>query len=87
MGTNWVPLRPPCTSPVGVGLGTAPHEQLMSQDFLSWEGARQQSMAPSSWGADVSGASRPQNPLVVEGRGAAAPARSPWGGGAPTLPG
>ena len=38
-------------------------------------------------GADVSGASRPQNSLVVEGGGAAAPARPHWGGSAPTLPG
>lgn len=61
----------------------------MSQDSLSWEGARQQSVAPPSWGVggDVSGASRPQNSLVVEGGGAAAPARPHWGGSAPTLPG
>lgn len=38
----------------------------MSQDSLSWEGARQQSTAPPSWGrgCDVSGASRPQSPLA-----------------------
>lgn len=85
VGINRVPLRPPCAG--GWGMGAAPQEQFISQDPLSWERARQQSAAPPSWGAGVSGASKPKSPLAVAGGRAAAPPGPSWGGGAPAPPG